>query len=116
MSAYGPALFLARLGGEPISETEQDELLALVSDVADELELRDDEGEPVEPSHYDYDGCEDEALGILIYSTYAYASSMPAEVREAIEASWVAMGSRLGRDVEKRRPGKYRFVAYGVEE
>lgn len=103
MSAYGPALFVSRKDGAGLSEQEQMQVLELVRAVCLGSRMTDGEGFPVEPSNYGYDEEEARSLGILLYSSYAYAG-MPEEVRADVEHSWEQEGARVaGRAVTNVR-------------
>ncbi|MBF6300968.1 hypothetical protein IU459_25980 [Nocardia amamiensis] len=114
MSAYGPALFVYRKDGADLSEQEQKQVFELVRAVCMDLRMTDVEGFPVEPSNYGYDEEEARSLGILLYSSYAYAG-MPEEVRAGVEHGWEQEGARVAARVEECSPGVYAFMTYGVE-
>ncbi|MEU8895614.1 hypothetical protein [Nocardia sp. NPDC048505] len=114
MSAYGPALFVSRKDGAHLSQQEQDQVFELVRAACLDSGMTDEEGLPVEPSNYGYDEEEAGSLGILLYSSYAYAG-MPKEVRADVEHSWEQQGERVAARVEESSPGIYAFTTYGVE-
>ncbi|MET7396565.1 hypothetical protein ABZS66_24095 [Dactylosporangium sp. NPDC005572] len=115
MSAYGPALFVARKDGAALPEDEQQAVLALARAAAERLRLRDEQREPAVPGIYDYDGYESGALGILLYSGYAYGE-MPEEIQQDQEETWSDECARVGAEIERRCPGRYTFTGYGVED
>ncbi|WP_238011827.1 hypothetical protein KZZ52_13390 [Dactylosporangium sp. AC04546] len=115
MSAYGPALFVTRKDGAAMPEDEQRAVLALARAAAERLRLRDEEREPAVPDVYDYDGYEPRALGILLYSGYAYGE-MPEEIQRDQEETWSGECARVGAEIERQSPGRYTFTGYGVED
>ncbi|UGT44125.1 hypothetical protein LTV02_12360 [Nocardia yamanashiensis] len=115
MSAYGPALFVSRKDGADLSAVEQERVFELVREVCAGLKMTDGEGFPVEPSNYGYDEEEARSLGILLYSSFAYAG-MPEEVWADVERGWEREGARVAARVEECAPGVYAFVTYGVED
>lgn len=115
MSAYGPALFISRKDGADLSEDEQAMVFRLVQAACRSLSMTNDEGDPVEPSNRGYDKEEKRALGILLYSSYAYAA-MPAEIQADEAEGWKQDGAKVAEKVEEQAPGVYSFTAYGVED
>jgi hypothetical protein len=115
MSAFGPAVFISRLDGSELSEAEQQQLVEIVGAACKTLEITTDDGDIAEPSHYDYGGYEDKAVGVLLYSSYAY-SAMPDEVREDTDAAWTELGAKIGKEVDKAHPNTYRYESYAVED
>lgn len=115
MSAYGPALFVSRRDGFGVPKGEWGAILRLVQAAAAVLQLKDERGAPAEPRVYDYDQYETNALGILLYSGYAYGQ-MPEEVQQDQDDAWAAEVARVGAEVERQVPGVYVFVGYGVED
>jgi hypothetical protein len=115
MSAYGPALFVSRKDGAEVPEDEQETLLRLARAAAVAVRLKDEEGAPAEPRVYDYDEYEPHALGILLYSGYAYGQ-MPEEVQQEQDVAWEEEIGRVAEAVERAAPGVYAFVGYGVED
>jgi hypothetical protein len=69
---------------------------------------------PAQPVIYDYNGYEERAVGILLYSSFVYAE-MPDDVQAEEEAGWEQDGDLLAAEIERQRPGAYTFVCYGVE-
>ena len=112
MSAFGPALFARRLDKKEIGQEEADALLELVRRAADDLRLKDDGDDPVEPRR-----CEGEpgAVGVLIYSSYAYLG-MPEEIRADQDESWKELGQKIVREIERALPNTYSFDCYTVED
>ena len=115
MSAYGPAVFVARTDGAEIADAEQQQIVKLVGAAAKKLNVTNDDGEAVSPSHYDYGEYEPKSVGVLLYSSYAYAE-MPDEVREDEDAGWKELGATIAAEIERAHPGRYRFTCYAVED
>ncbi len=115
MSAYGPALFVSRKDGAPLPEQEQETILRLARDAAATVGLTDEESAPVDPRVYDYDDYEPDALGILLYSGYAYRM-MPEELQQEQDRVWAEQSARVGAEIDRRVPGVYTFTGYGVED
>jgi hypothetical protein len=115
MSAYGPAVFIARLDGGELSDAEQQRLVASVTAAATALALQDDDGEPVSPRHYDYGEYEAKHVGVLIYSSYAYGE-MPEEVQEGEDEAWQELGQKIAAAIETTHPTTYSFKCYAVED
>jgi len=63
---------------------------------------------------YDYDGYEERAVGILLYSSFVY-QEMPEEMQADEEDGWARDGDLLAAEIERQRPGVYTFACYGVE-
>ncbi|MBB5868360.1 hypothetical protein F4553_001739 [Allocatelliglobosispora scoriae] len=114
MSAYGPALFVSRRDRAELSEEEQARVFELVRAACLSVGVTGDDGEPAKPSIYGYDQEEQRALGVLLYSSYAYVQ-MPDEIREDHEEGWRRVGARVAAEIEKQSPGVYAFASYGVE-
>jgi hypothetical protein len=114
MSAYGPALFVSRKDRAELSAEEQATVFELVRAACLRLGVTGDDDDPANPSVYGYDQEEPRALGVLLYSSYAYGH-MPDEIREDHEESWQRVGARVAAEIEKQTPGVYAFVSYGVE-
>lgn len=115
MSAYGPALFVARSDNKPIPKAEQDELLKLVRRHAKQLKIKDDEGAAVSPRRYDYGQYEPHALGVLIFSSYL-TEMMPEDIRADHEQSTCADVLKIGAAIAREKPRVYTFKAYYVED
>jgi hypothetical protein len=115
MSAYGPALFVSRRDGAELPEPEQHSVLELVRAATAAVRLRDERGEPAAPRVYDYDEYETGALGVLLYSGYAYGG-LPEQIQRDRDASWAAETGRVAAEAERRFPGVYAYVGYGVED
>ena len=115
MSAYGPALFVARKDGAEMPPDEQETVLRLVRAAAAKLRVKDEQGAPVRPRVYDYDEYEPEALGILLYSGYAYGQ-MPEEIQQDQDDAWTAETTRVAAEVDRHAPGVYAYTGYGVED
>ena len=79
------------------------------------MRLKNEEGGPAEPDVYDYDEYEPRALGILLYSGYAYRQ-MPAEIQQEQDLAWVEEAGRVGAAIERAMPGVYTSVGYGVQD
>ena len=114
MSEYGPATFVSRRDGHELSPDERATILDIVRSACRTLEITDDDGDPVTPAIYDYDGYEPRALGILLHASSIYGL-MPEEVQADEQARWEADGVRLAAEVEERAPGTYGCVSYVVE-
>lgn len=114
MSAYGPVVFVSRKDGADLSEEERATVFRLVRDACLGLKMTDDHGEPVRPSHWGHGRDERKALGVLVYSSYAW-SHMPEEVRTDEAARWTRYGARVASVVEEQAPGTYAFTSYGLE-
>lgn len=114
MSVYGPALFITRKDGADISAEEQKSLLAKVVEITKALNITGHDSEPADPDHYDYDGYEDKALGILLHSTEIYGF-VPEEVYADMEEGDVAEATKVSDALEKDQPETYTFKAYVVE-
>jgi hypothetical protein len=115
MSAYGPALFVSRKDGAPLAELEQEEILRLARAAAVTLRLKDEERAPAEPRVYDYDECEAGAVGILLYSGYAYGQ-LPEEIQQDQDLAWERETAGIGAEIDRQAPSVYAFVGYGVED
>ncbi|MFE5550009.1 hypothetical protein ACFQ71_40500 [Streptomyces sp. NPDC056534] len=115
MSAYGPVIFVSRKDGADLSEEEQATVFRLVQAACLSLKMTDDHGDPVRPSNYGYDEEEKRALGILVYSSYAWAD-MPEEIQTDVAVGWTRYGARVARKVEKQAPGVYAFTSYRLED
>ena len=115
MSAYGPALFVARKDGSEIPPEEQDTILRLAVEATAKVRLKDEQRAPAKPRVYDYDEYEPNALGILLYSGYAYRQ-MPEEIQQEQDIAWESETLRVGAEIERQAPGVYTFVGYGVED
>lgn len=115
MSAYGPALFVSRKDGAPLPEEERETILRLARAAAAKVRLKDEQRAPVEPRVYDYDGYEPGALGILLYSGYAYRM-MPEEIQQEQDKAWTEQSARVGAEIDRQVPGVYTFTGYGVED
>jgi hypothetical protein len=115
MSAYGPAVFVARKDGAGIPVDEQEAVLALVRSAARTLRLADEEGRAAAPRVYDYDECEKGALGVLLHSGYSFGA-MPEEVQEDQERLWADECGRVAAEIDRRAPGQYAVIGYGVED
>ncbi|MFJ3671505.1 hypothetical protein ACIPSE_34085 [Streptomyces sp. NPDC090106] len=116
MSAYGPAVFVARKDGADLSDEEQASVMRLVRDACRGLNMTGADGDPVAPSDRGYDEEEQRALGILLHSSYGYHADLPEEVRVDQEKAWEREGARVAGWVEREAPGTYVFTAYGVED
>ena len=114
MSAYGPAVSVARKDGAELSSAEQDEILALVAAAVEWARLRDTDDEPTVPTIYDYDECESRALEVLLLSSYEHGQ-MPEDARADESALWTKIGLEVAAEIERRAPGHDTFTAYGVE-
>src|ERR1043165_8279804 len=101
MSAYGPALFVSRKDGAQLPEQEQETILRLARAAAVTVRLKDEQRPPAEPRVYDYDGYEPGALGILLYSGYAYGQ-MPEEIQQDQDEAWEAETGRVGAEIERQ--------------
>jgi hypothetical protein len=110
MSAFGPALFVSRADGAAIPEDEQAVILTRIRAATARLGLP-----RAVPRFYDYDGYEQRALGILLYSEYGY-HHMPEEIREDQDHAWADQGRRVGVEVDRQIPGVYKFTVYTVED
>jgi hypothetical protein len=115
MSAYGPAVFIARIDGGELSDAEQQRLVASVTVAATALAIRDDDGAPVSPRHYDYGEYEAKHVGVLIYSSYAYGE-MPEEVQHGEDEAWQELGQKIAAAIEAAHPTTYSFKCYAVED
>ncbi|WP_327003070.1 hypothetical protein OHA72_49650 [Dactylosporangium sp. NBC_01737] len=115
MSAYGPALFVARKDGAEPPPDERETILQLVRAAAAKLRVKDEQGAPARPRVYDYDEYEPKALGILLYSGYAYGQ-MPEEIQQDQDEDWERQCARVGAEIEREVPGVYTFTGYGVED
>lgn len=111
MSAYGPALFLSRRDGTELDEEAQEALVEAVAAATKELGLKDEDDAPLEPTLYDYDGYEPKAVGVLLFSSYAYGA-MPEEVQADYAATWEAQGDEIAR----RLGEAYDHQCYFVED
>ncbi|MEV0561699.1 hypothetical protein [Dactylosporangium sp. NPDC050588] len=115
MSAYGPALFVSRKDGAAVPPEEQETILHLVRAAVATVRLKDEEGAPADPRVYDYDEYEPLALGVLLYSGYAYGQ-MPEEIQQDQDDAWTAETTRVAAEVDRHAPGVYAFTGYGVED
>jgi hypothetical protein len=115
MSAYGPAVFIARIDGGELSDAERQQLVASVATAATALAIRDDDGAPVSPRHYDYGEYEAKHVGVLIYSSYAYGE-MPEAVQHDEDAAWQELGGKIAAAIEAAHPTMYSFKCYAVED
>jgi hypothetical protein len=115
MSAYGPAVFIARLDGRELSNAEQQQLVASVAAAARALAIRDDDGAPVAPRHYDDGEYEAKHVGVFIYSSYAYGE-MPEEVQQGEDEAWQELGHKIAAAIEAAHPTTYSFKCYAVED
>lgn len=115
MSAYGPALFVSRKDGAAVPPGEQEAILLLARSAVAAVRLKDELGRPADPHVYDYDEYEPRALGILLYSGYAYGQ-MPEEVQQDQEDTWTEETTAVAAEIERQAPGLYAFTGYGVED
>src|SRR5688572_7222312 len=113
MSAYGPALFILRRDQTSLaSDAAQREIVELVAKHAALVKLKDDQGEPVKPRFYDYDNYEKGGVGVLLFSSYAWAE-MPEEIRVDEEQ---AILRKLAASIAKAHPKEYELKCYWVED
>ncbi|WP_127500381.1 hypothetical protein [Actinoplanes solisilvae] len=112
MSAFGPAVFVSRVDGNGLEHGERELLVASAREATVRLGLKDEDGKPARPREHGYDGG---TLAILLHSGYAYRM-MPPEIQRDQDEVWVAEGERVAAALERVAPGRYTFVAYGVED
>lgn len=115
MSAYAPALFVSRQDGAPLAEQERETILRLARAAAATVRLKDERSAPVRPRVHDHDGYEPGALGILLYSGYAYRM-MSQELQREQDEAWTRQSARVGADIDRRVPGVSTFTGYGAED
>ena len=114
MSAYGPALFVSRKDGAALPEQERATVLRLARTAAATTRLLDEQRAPARPRVYDHDGYEPGALGVLLYSGYAYGQ-LPRDIQREQDEAWAAEAARVGAEIDRQVPGVYTFAGYGVE-
>lgn len=114
MSTYGPAFFIKRKDKKHIEETKQKELLKHITDIAQKLQIKNDEGKSVHPQLYDYDGYEEKSVSFLIHSSILFIM-MPEEVQEETEKEDEKEILKIGAALDKLFPSLYEYRCYYVE-
>ena len=115
MSEYGPALFVSRVDGEPLDDTEQAAILDKIKTFAADLNIKEPmDDEPVEPFEYDYDGYEKNALGCVLWADYAFGQA-PEFIQEEMNEDAESLGKNLAKKFEAEFPGTYTLQCYYVE-
>lgn len=115
MSNYGPAFFIARNDNKAMEKKEQAQLLQLVSMSCRKNNIFDDQGNPVLPSLYDYNGVEKNAIGFLIYSSTTY-SLMPEDAKQDQLKADRDEIRKIEAEIDKAFPKVYSYKCYYVED
>ncbi len=114
MSAYGPAFFIKRKDKKEIKKSEQEGLLKLVSKIAADLKIKDDEDNIVKPEFYDYDGYENKAISFVMFASYTYAM-MPEHIQDDESEVDGETMLKIGEEINKLKPNTYEYQSYYVE-